>query len=198
MKLGISALRSGLLALVFAAPFAAMSQNIYLAWPGVPGTATVTGLVYMPSGPSNLVGVIPLKTYSQAFTNDNLTLAKVTKASCGNIRITKSTDNSSTNFLLNAVKNSVIPKLTVAYTSPGVAAGTVYVPVVIVLLNAYVKEVGQVEDTSSANSGKLSDSVALSATTFEVTYYGPQLASGAAGTATKFGWNCQTNSPVTF
>jgi type VI protein secretion system component Hcp len=198
MKLGISAVTTGLFALAVAAPFSALAQNTYLFWPNVQGTVTVPRLVPAVISLPPTLQAIPLKTYAQSFAIDNPNIVQIGKAGCGNIRFTKSADSSSASFLVNAVQNSAIPKMTVAYTVPGVVAGTLYLPVVIVLLNAYVAEVDQVEDTSAANGAKLNDSVVLTASTIEVTYYGAQLASGLPGPATKFGWNCQTSTPVTF
>jgi type VI protein secretion system component Hcp len=192
MKFEISAVTAGFFALAFAAPDLAHAQNIYLSWPGVPGSAVVAAL-------PGLNGTIPLKTYKQGFNGPNVTtVGQQFKIDCGTVIITKPTDGSSTSFLTKTMTAvTAIPKLTFTFTNPGSVAGTLFVPVQIVLLNAYVTGVSQTVDASVATAPLLIDSISLLATTIEATYI-PLLANGTAGTAQKFGWNCAMNTSVTF
>ena len=73
-------------------------------------------------------------------------------------------------YLLKAVGNTAIPAVTLFYTTPGASAGTVVVPVKVVLRNVFVAEVTQGDDTAGASVVKLNDLIQLSATTFEVTH----------------------------
>jgi hypothetical protein len=167
-----------------------------LSWPGVVGSAVI------PTVPS-VTGAILLKTYGQSFINNNMVPTSGVPTTfklptCGPIGITKPTDVTTASFLASIVAlRPVIPKLTVTFTAPGSTAGTVVVPVQIVLLNAQIVGLSQAVDTQVGSTAALSDSISLLATTFEVTYT-PQLANGALGTAQKFGWNCVAGTPVAF
>jgi hypothetical protein len=190
MKFETSAFATSLLALALAAPGLTQAQTIYMSWPGVPGTALVAAL-------PSLNGTIPLTTYKQSFSSSATAVSQPARYACGVITVTKRTDTTSASFLPPTFSGIAIPSLTFTFTSPGAAAGTLFVPARIVLLNTYMVGVSQTIDTSVATAPVLVDSISMLASTVEATYI-PQLANGTAGTPQKFGWNCKTQTPVTF
>ena len=183
-----------MLALALLAPGLASAQSIFLSWPGVQGTAIVPAL-------PTLNGTIALSSYQQDFFTDATSIvvggAYAPIPICGAISVAKPADTTTAIFMTYTMNPTVIPKLTVTFTSPGATAGTLFVPAQIVLLNAYVTGVNEVVDTSAAAAGRLVDKISISASVVQATYI-PRLANGTAGTPQKVGWNCLTRTPVTF
>lgn len=169
--------------LAAAASQAMATENVYLLFPGVTGTTTEKGLV----------GTIPLKSYSQAFTTTGSTQTQIGKVLCGAINFTKQTDNSSTNFLTTLFRGVHVPTMTVYFTDTTAAAGGYTTPVKIVLTGVFVTGLAQAVDTSVGNTNTLVESVSMLAQTFSVSYT-PTTVTGAPGNPATFNWNCVTNT----
>lgn len=179
--------------LALAMPVAAFAQNAYLVRSDLPRNSP--GTVVVSTVPATY-GAFPVISFSQSFSR-SVNGSALDKPQCGNVVIRKPTDVSSVGYLLKAVGNTAIPAVTLFYTTPGATAGTVVVPVKVVLRNVFVAEVTQGDDTAASNVVKLNDLIQLSATTFEVTQT-QVLANGTLGSVAKFGWNCVLNTSVAF
>lgn len=190
-RLSLSAAGAFAAVLACMAPTAARADAIYLIWPGVVGTETI------PTAPS-VSGAIALNTYGQSFSNPYAGFQTVTpKFQCNGITLSKQADGTTASFVSAMLKITTIPKLTVRFTTPGVIAGTTFVPVEIVVLNAQIVRVSQSIDASAGGTATLNDSVKLLATTFEVTS-AAQTPTGATTSISKFGWNCVSGVAVPF
>jgi len=180
MQRKVSALLAIGLSLCASSALAYTGATIIMMWPGVNGGVTTVGYV----------GGIGLTAYTQSFLSP-LSPTGPGKPSCGVVILQKNIDIASTAFMTHGMTGKVIPKLTINFPQTDVA--TLVDPLTITLINAYVTSVQQGDPTLHG----VTETITLQAQEFEFTDY-PINNTGVLGPPLKFGWNCVTDTVVSF
>lgn len=173
-------------AAVSSAPALAAS-DIFLTLEGIKGESV----------DAKLKDSMEITAYSQSFQREDVARgaggggASVSKASCGDIRVTKVIDKASPQLMLYVMTGKTISKGSVVFRASGSKSLANYYTVALedVLIEAVSQSDG------AGDGAKVMESVAIRAGKFHFSYF-PQNADGSLGAEVKFGYDCVANRPL--